>query len=456
MNSDLGAPEMISVPEELKTDKREKLLESFNKNVQINSEPYFYDDFDNNQKEALSTFHSLLLHFQENPDDLLDLPIIPLSDEARKSVSADELFDDDLLRNQVGEAIYNQSNYQEWFAERGFDSNFLFTPVNVPDLLYMEGFNWELSGEIDRYSRDRDFEPQQITLKKALEVIRVQTVGEIYLEETKQRALDTLAKFAPELISKKEIETIFDPNFSFNGAYFGEYKDKHYLAARTSLSLNPYLSSNSTDQYSLELDESVVVHEMIHLKQGEIYGCKDFFQLNQSFDEIITDSEGLGKREIANMMQDVVYDKKYHDESKEIKLSHTLCEGEAVMGQLLLCREKMAQTSDSKAQEALKMVYDRNLVNRLRLRDESSKKFSECDLEKLGVYRKGFDIIRPLQKEFGMDNLFSILSNVDNKRLSGIKMESEEAKKILADPRLLPGLENNPYIVESLKNRPAD
>lgn len=456
MCADVDTVEIASISQESKLNDKTKLSESFDKHVQLNSEPYLFGNIEENQKASLITFHNLLSHFHDNPTDLLELPIIHLTEESRQLLSPSELQDDDILRNQVGDSQYNNSNFEEWFAQRGFDPNFLLTKIDLETLKIMENFSNSITYEMDKYSFDKDFNEQQITLKKALEIIRVQTVGELYLEETKERALETISKHAPELIPKEPIETIFDINSPARGAYIAFYKGKHYLAIQTSLLNNPYLSSSSSDHFSLELDESIVIHEIIHVKQGEIIGCKNFFQLNQTFDEIIPDSYET-KDEIVSKIHEIMLDDENHDKSKNFELPLAVYEGEAVMGQLLICGEKISHTTSPEIHDSLRMVYDRSLVNRLRLRDEKGKLFSDhpdCNTGRLNIYRKGFDLIHPLQKEFGVSKLLSILSNIDFNRLSQIKEESDEAKAIFADPRLLPGLENSPDVIESLRNNP--
>ena len=431
-----------------------KLRTSFDKNIKLYSEPNLDWMPSEEDKKVLSSFHKLLEKFNESPDDLLDMPIIPLSEDERKTVSVRELEDDDELRRVVSNTDYNGSNYKDWFNERGFDSSLLLAQVDTDSLTAIDDFQDDLRLHIEDYGHNyENFEPTQISLKKALEIIRVRVVGETYLEEIKNKAMESLQNISPELMPTNPVEIIHSPRQVRRGQYLGQYKGIHYLSMNSSLASNPYLKIDSASTYDIELDESVFSHEMFHAKQSEVSGKSiSMLTLNKPIEDLVEINVN-DKDEILSKLNSAPLDVANNDNSKNQMLAISLFEGEAILAQLTLCREKIINTTDSNIKNSLTRV-ENILINSLRLRDDDGNKFEGCNLESISIYRRGYDLIHPLQREFGLRNLIPILSDVDTTKLMNIHEGDVELKNIMADPRLLPGLEKNPYIIQSLKQTP--
>lgn len=443
---------VIVATKETKTSPT-NISETFRKNVNLSSEMHFDYYEDEGDKKNIEAFRSLLENIDKDPESLLYLPIVPLPDDIKSDFSQKEIQEDEELRAVVNKDDYNNKDFEQWFINHNFDPSLIYSKVNVNDITRVASLDYNLQFRIENYGHDDDFNDTKVSLKKVLEVIRVQSIGEYYADSIKDKSLESISKITPDLMPTKPVEIVFDPYSSARGRYVGMLHGVHYISVQTSLVQNPYLSPESNNYFYLQKDESVISHELIHAKQSEVYGNIADFGFKTKIDDIVINNDNANKKEIVNKIDDALYESGNYDETKNQKLTLSILEGEAILAQLFICREKQSREINPQIKNALTDL-DKILVNRFRRLDDNGNKYDSCYAERLGIYRKGYDIIHPLQKEFGLRNMQSILSNMDCRAVLDISEGSDKEKAILADPRLLPGLEKNPYITQSLKQNP--
>ena len=143
----------------------------------------------------------------QHPQDLLELPIIPRSDEERDTLPERALEFDDDLKMSVGQNEYNNSGYEEWFRERAIDPALLSIQVNPRNFEHMENLSdySHLGTAISTTYWDETCHPTTIQLKRILEIIREDVVKEYYINSLKEMALETILEEKPELLPKQPI-----------------------------------------------------------------------------------------------------------------------------------------------------------------------------------------------------------------------------------------------------------
>lgn len=424
-----------------------KIAETFRKNVNLSSEINTSYLLDKNDEEAVRTFRNLLESINKDPESLLNLPIIPIPIGMENEFNQEENKKDQILKKFVEETDYNNHEYEKWLTDHDVEPAAIYTRVDADDIVLAAKFSDRLAHAISTCGLGTETDTVKVSLKTILEKVREYSVDEYYVDEIKKSALEEISTFYPDLITENQLVIVPEPNFYAYGMHVDMYRNKHYIILNTSLENNPYLRPNSKNKMLTEFDKSTLIHEIIHARQSEILGNNP--RLTRPLEDLI-DINTDDPHEISKQLISTINDPQNHNINTNHMLLQDVLEGEAITGQLAICREKMLRTKDNDTQNGLQYVQTQ-LLNILTNRDVDGKK-DQCS--QYQFYRKGYDIIHPLQKEFGIQNLVSILSDVDITKLANIPKDSSEEKKVIGDPRLIPGLDKNPYIEQSLKRTP--
>jgi hypothetical protein len=254
-----------------------------------------------------------------------------------------------------------------------------------------------------------------------------------------RQARETLIKYLPTALPQEPTTLVIDNGDSFNGEYVGKLRGINYVALETPL-------RREGEDIAWETESTIaVVHELIHQKHHEIMGPN--FDIDQYVsDEVI---KGKSAEEIVYILQHPLPRRgeervalhippetksRFHYKS----LAPLVSEGIAVLGELYVVHKMMRDpeiASDPEKLKALQEYRKRRLGHIAEIRDTNS-------IEGIAYYEGPFKLIKALYQKFGLEKMSGVIGSIDVLACNKILRDSEEFRKILENPMLLPGISN--------------
>jgi hypothetical protein len=437
-NADTVVPEEESVDNE-QLSRKDRLNDTFDKYLRVNDKVIISSDEEKGFLEKHEPVRKALELLRNNLSLLEEMPILP-------SFDSDSLLEKKELADRQVTKVDNVkvAEFVNKLGGLDLDANIYLLDLNsfldIDSDFYYSAF--------EQYDFDLDTQEDigYISIRKLLEITRVRVFGDEYVTSQYNEARSSLEKYTPELLTDKPVVAVFDPDTMGSGRYIGEVDGKHYVVTDAKgLQANPYISMEHNPE-----DTSTIEHEMVHAAHAEAIGPA-FFGMEKPFDDYVDFDADDDPITIAKKIDNSMYDIPDNEISIGNNLQLTVAEGSAILSQLYLYNKKIENSDDGDTkQEVMKMR--RNFLARLRFRDNvRNKQYDQDDIYVMSRYRDGVNILKPLYKQFGLENMTEIVKSINWDKLGDIKEGSEEYASIIQDPRLMPGLEDNAIISESLK-----
>lgn len=266
-----------------------------------------------------------------------------------------------------------------------------------------------------------------------------------------------IKKFAPALALQQPVSAFASPlEIPIHGAaYIGKTRDQHYIIS--DLPVIPLAKLQNEDApFLLKIMISTMEHELIHAKQAELVENQSLVsggQVNPMNRMKESRFELLAQRSLQGKSADdisIIFELREQEKAFRInnmdayQLYRALAEGPAILGEFFLLRRKILQERDPVKKRELEKFMQKSLEH---LRSPEMK--VSCPF-----YEDGRKIYNKLQTEFGLQMFPEIFRNINFEQILKLKGTPEVMKKIMDDPRIIPGLSNIPEIEESLQQRP--
>jgi len=267
----------------------------------------------------------------------------------------------------------------------------------------------------------------KISLRGTIEVVRSHLTSQIYAEEQIAKGRELIKRHLPQFAPRESTVVVGVPNFNpvgENGEYLGKFDKSHviYIYAPKDPYFDPY---EAVTEREVRVCDSVLgAHELMHQKHAEIHsgvGYKDEDENTVSIEFI--------KR---NRKQKVLERIDRNDEEAGENIQATLAEGIATAAELYIAyRERQRLVALGREEEA--SVFTKAIRWRL--------EFLKTPRAEAKAYQDGvLRLVRKLYDDYGLDRTGEIIEKVDFAGCAKIKYGSEEYKRVLGNPMLLPGL----------------
>lgn len=255
-----------------------------------------------------------------------------------------------------------------------------------------------------------------------------ETLGQEQYAEYAERILATatleMTNFIPSLVPKEPAKIVIEPLEYFMGGYLGKLRGIHYLFFQT-IRFSLWFGDDSFRNKMAEVNDTVtLLHERIHQWQAEldpsIYGDKD---------------EQISDRQLGDMRaEDLLYEMWLSESRRDHPtLTQVLTEGFATFISLAtINRMLVSEQTDGDSQKAWILgIVRRRIIGQLR---GGKKEFWGISPHSSGV----FGYIHPLYKKLGLLGLVDFMKRIDYAACNEILSDSDEYKRYLEGPMLLP------------------
>lgn len=290
-----------------------------------------------------------------------------------------------------------------------------------------------------------------LKVEDVLVILREQVVSQLFAERALEMSRELMVAFAPSFTPILAAEVIVSPlstGFPDNATYYGIYDEgnkRHVIDVE--VVLDPYRDV-CDEELTVEFISAVIsgIHELMHAWHTE--------QIYESFGGNISVEPAVE----TNSTQLVVghtpesFDRLSQEHSElssyltEESIDQAVSEGIAVFFEVLILAEW-------KKQVYLEMPSVSSEIQRyFNTRFAELRHREDVEYPTNPSYYTGLQIMRKLIAFFSLEELVSIIADIDVLACDEIQLDSERGQKIISDPRLLPGLEKNAVVQASLKN----
>lgn len=424
------------------------LKEAFDKNISVIDNPDF-GEVSAEQKKLYEQTHKLFRELHQNPSTIEDMPVLPFDEnkvtgseyESRKDLEVFGYVPETMSADQVASA-------ENWLTRQGFDPALINENIAVRDIPQILTLKGNFAETMDKYTHDNEGYATVglVSVRKLLEMTRVATGGEVYVQNLQHEAQDGISKFAPEFALQNPISVVYRPNLDARGIYAGMHEGRHIIGVSSALRDNPYASFSDFTSEDAIMDMSVMQHEMIHARHSELVGESQYFQFKEN--ERLPDLRGEDDDVIFEALRMRMDDRPADEGHRDMHI--LISEGAAIRVQLTLLDREIRSEEDSAKKDALKKT--RLTIHRmLSGRNEYDRPYTPSEREKMSKYRDGVRFVTPLYRAEGIQKLPEILKQIDYDACAEIDPESDLFKQIQQDPRRIPGLANYLEVNESVE-----
>lgn len=293
------------------------------------------------------------------------------------------------------------------------------------------------------------------------------------------RAQETMKHEAPDKLPKLPVMIQANPQGIPGANYLGR-TDSHHLI-EVNFPKRARLSQLVSDEpnRSVELSVSIVEHELLHATQAEKVAKNNpdsmspFLWLRGTTEQLLHNLP-KSRKEPADtialsdqLLEEAMLNLKPYEDS--LRLVTALLEGQVIIHQLQLLNRRIADAVNPKRrgilEETKQLVLGtlREALTGEQLQEKKALSAPQLQLlhqqqevrrlERLR-YLEGKRLYSKLYKEFGVDALPELFAALDFERILTIPVTEAYLKRLIEDPRMIPGLEEVPMVQKSLEARP--
>ncbi len=388
-------------------------------------------------EKTLGILKQLAGRFREDPRLLLGLP--ELRTLSKDPYTRPRQFSDEFITwsEQMGLAAEDIFDRKMWFSD--LTKNFALSER----LVEVFDHDYGKLGTID--------------LVYLLESLKIVTSERAFLDGVLNSAKELLGKYLPQMMVAEPTRFLAGYHYSDSaeeedsvsgGTYLGRFANKHFI--KLSIQGSPNSTFNDSprvtagDQIS-ELSERdrqiailVGVHELVHQKVEEYMAAKGFPE--SQIDSSVRRSAEKGPETSKFWFWAENWQREHGSNDN---LGQAINEGLATVVQLYVADRYRSDLSAQGEAEKAEYIRDQKKDRVANLqRGKSASGDSHDRYQKGHHYFAGVRVIAKLVEQFGMENLPKVLQALDIQKIRAIKMNTPEYNQVLADPMLLPGLEN--------------
>lgn len=279
------------------------------------------------------------------------------------------------------------------------------------------------------------------------------------------RAQETIRQFLPEALPRNPIYLkVVDFGLGEAPSHLGTVEGYHFIVtcgqesatinAENLMKLYPsFLRPNHKPIVAEAFAERTLIEELLHARHEEIAGEDRFTNVSLSGIITLNEVKQLPYRRIHELINERLEEKGVKFQPID-NIASIVIEGVANYGVIYLMHRRAEQLrNEGRSDEAtIFETMSRDTLNGITHRTphppdwidywEEGKFRNRLTYYGLGVLK----IIKPLADKFSQEEILEIIKAIDLVKCRSIKWNSKKAKHILADPTLLPGLENLPAI----------
>jgi hypothetical protein len=287
-----------------------------------------------------------------------------------------------------------------------------------------------------------------ISLDMLLAQIRAEVASQVFAERVLNKAQESISLFTPNFACENKTVVLTNQirdGEANNGKYLGVVGNINIVSI--DVLCNPFREiSNSIASSDFISAVLILVHELIHAKHGELTKEMEFLSERREMD-----TEDISKHTSQTFYKNsrnanVVRTKDSHAKmSSEQTMNGWVIEGVAVLLEIYIVAQWKKQLKEQGNSDGVQKIQA-HVSNRF-------KNFYEKNDKRPDSYYTGLNLMRKFARVFSIDQIISIIKDIDLEACLNIDVNSPKGLAIIEDPRLLPGLENNQIIINSLKNR---
>lgn len=401
MHEDSQTNEMEKIAEVEKKKKRKAEIAQavLNANFKPKDHPRL-DQFNETELSIIEKTQTLIKAFIENPELLLDIPALPISET-----------DNVAERDEAANRPYSETTkVSAWLNSIGLSMEDLALPVS--SYMYQETFieAGAVGDGFQKYtSVAKDGENYGVSLRKFIEIARSAVCADLYANNAADFAKKHLDSYAPSM----EIEAVYSRALMGSGVYGGRLGDRHIigLLPNKDIYTNPYFDPDILEAR----DISTAAHELLHAKHSELIGI-DRFLLRESAStladadtpvDLATIKKSMG-RDFSKHMETVGITMEAHAENRQWL---SIIEGFATYGQLKFVNRMVAKTSGTPNQESW-LQERKKILNKVRYLTPNGERMDEDEKCATQPYSDGIFIVHLLEKLGDGDEILDLIGTL--------------------------------------------